>query len=173
MSTIIGEKALIKRMGEFAKDSSRNRVARPAVREASAEIRKKMRALAPVNFGLLKKSIKSVMRTGKAGPYAVIGPAHGFKQVVRIDGRNVAADPTKYAHLVEFGVQAHIIRPDTAKALTIDANLVGIAGHPGSPPRPFMRPAYDSVPALEIIRKRMAQELPKEVARLRAKGRVA
>jgi HK97 gp10 family phage protein len=173
MTTIVGEKALIKRLESFAKDSSRNRVARPAVREASGEIRKKMKALAPVDFGLLKKSIKNVMRTGKVGPYAVIGPAHGFKQVVRMDGRNVASDPTKYAHLVEFGTQAHIIRPENAKALTIDANLASNAVHPGSRPRPFMRPAYDSVPAFEIMRKRMAQELPKEVMRLNARGRVA
>ena len=48
-----------------------------------------------------------------------------------------------YARYVEFGTQAHEIRPSTAKALTIDGGLYAGATHPGNSERPFMRPAFD------------------------------
>ena len=138
--TIVGEKALQKRLDRLSKKGTRNRIARPAIREASAEIRKRAKAKAPKDSGQLKRSIKNTVRTGRVGVYAVVGPAHGFK----IEHEGKPRDPTKYAHLVEFGT-SH------------------------SAPRPFLRSAYDGTPSMEIIRRRMGEELDKQAKREAAK----
>lgn len=137
---IVGEKALMKALNGLGRQSTVNKVSRPAYREAAAEIRKKAKANAPKETGLLKKSIKSVVRTGKIGVYAVIGPAYGFKQIVDDKPR----DPAKYAHLVEFGT-TH------------------------SQPKPFLRPAYNAVPSNAIIAGRLRTELAKEAKRRASK----
>lgn len=141
---IVGEKALMKRLNALSSQGKRNRIARPAIREASGEIRKKAKANAPKETGLLKKSIKNVVRTGKTGVYAVIGPANGFKQEVVRDGRTVMSDPAKYAHLVEYGT-TH------------------------SAAKPYLRPAYDTTPSEQIIARRMGVEFDKVAKREAAK----
>ncbi len=135
---LLGEKALVKRLARLGKQSTRNKMVRPAVREAGAEVRKAAKRFAPVKSGQLKKSIKSVVRTarGGGGVYAVIGPAHGFKTV--IDGK--PNDPVRYAHLVEDG--------------TVHSAKL-----------PFLRPAFDVVPSRQIIAKRISKELAREARR--------
>lgn len=113
-----------------------------AVAAGAAPVLEDMRANAPQESGLLKKSIKMRQRVYKGGlmRVAVIGPAKGFKQVVTVQrsgkkagrikatrakgavaraaaGRPMAIfrDPVKYAHLVEGGRKA--VRPKTAKVL--------------------------------------------------------
>lgn len=58
-----------------------------------------------------------------------------------------------YGLFLEYGTQAHEIRPSSAGALTIDGNLRAKAMHPGTTPRPFMRPAFDGskAPAEEAM----------------------
>lgn len=136
-----GDKALVKALLELSKPSTVNKVMRPGFREASGKIRMAAKRLAPVKSGQLKKSIKNVVRTGKHGVYAVIGPAHGFKTVV--DGR--PNDPVMYAHLVEFGT-TH------------------------SAPNPFLRPAMDGTDSKSIIAGRVRIELAKEAARVARKA---
>lgn len=64
-----------------------------------------------------------------------------------------------YAHMVEFGTQAHIIKARRGKLLAIGVAKVE---HPGAKPRPFMRPALDATQAQvvegvrEYIRTRLA-----------------
>ena len=48
-----------------------------------------------------------------------------------------------YALFLEFGTQPHEIRPLNKKALNIAGTIRAKAMHPGSAPRPFMRPAFD------------------------------
>lgn len=158
---IVGEKELVKRLSRMSAGAQR-RMARPAVRQAAAEIRKTAKRLAPVSdLELLKRSISSVVRTGRIGVYAVIGPAWGFKTI--INGKPV--DPAKYGHLVEFGTAPHKIVPKNAKALLFKGLLRASVEHPGAQAKPFLRPAYDSVPALRIIQNRLRIELDKEAKR--------
>lgn len=50
-----------------------------------------------------------------------------------------------YAHIIEFGARPHRIVPRRAKALRFVSGLLRrSANHPGSPARPFMRPAFDN-----------------------------
>ena len=77
------------------------------------------------------------------------GP-HIVNQVVSVnaDYAQVGVGPDKehwYYRLIETGVQAHVIPPDSKKAIMgsgMDHPVI-IADHPGFPARPFMRPAYD------------------------------
>jgi HK97 gp10 family phage protein len=86
--------------------------------------------------------------------------------VVRRNGRvEVHIGPVRkrawYAHIIEFGATSHTIRPRKAKALRfITGAIRRIARHPGSPARPFMRPAFDNrnaeakaIAAVEIRRR--------------------
>lgn len=138
---IQGEKALMRRIDRLSTQGKRNRIARPALREASGEIRKKAKANVVRKTGLLRKSIKNVVRTARrGGVYAIVGPAVGFKQEVVRDGARVTSDPAKYAHLVEYGT-SH------------------------SAAKPFLRPAFDTTPNEQIIARRMAVELDKFAAK--------
>lgn len=147
---IIGEDALLAAFAHLAKDATRRKIMRPAIGEAASAVAKAARARVPVETGLLKKSIGTSVKTTKKGNVVgVIGPRRGFKQQVNRPSRivqNTTADPTKYAHLVEFGT-AH------------------------SAPQAFLRPAMDTVPRVEIIRKRAAIEMLRQQKLAIAKGK--
>lgn len=70
--------------------------------------------------------------------------------VVRRGGRvEVHIGPEKkrawFAHIIEFGARPHRIVPRRSKALRfVNGALRRSANHPGSPARPFMRPAFDN-----------------------------
>lgn len=169
--TLAGEKELQRRLSSLGKQSTVNRMARPALREASGEIRKAAKRFAPVRTGLLRKSIKNVVRTSKKTQevYAVVGPAVGFKTTYMGEPQ----DPAKYAHLVEFGTDPHPVAPKSGGVLAFwgsDGVRRYVGGgfiHPGTPPRPFLRPAYDSVNSQRIIARRLGKELDKEAAKRR------
>jgi len=141
-TTIVGEKALMKRLAGLASKGSRNRIARPAIGAAASAINKKAKSIVVEESGLLRKSLGVKRGTNTGGPFAVVGPRHGFKQQVERTMPSgyrsyVMSDPTKYAHLIEFGT-SH------------------------SSPQPFLRPAYDGTPSERIMRDRMWTELKKE-----------
>ena len=75
-----------------------------------------------------------------------------------------------YAHMVEFGTAQHFIKPKRRKSLFIAGIFRDIVDHPGSTPKPFMRPAFDvaqdrSIAAMAAyIRKRLNKELLKQSA---------
>ncbi len=113
--------------------------------------------------GLLAESIgnkSKVYKIGKkrrAGVVVVmVGPRTGFGKGVWVENHMtgttdlVFADPVKYAHLVEFGTQAHSLGKGSLMARTFKNGKKqtavdnGGARHPGSEPQPFMRPALES-----------------------------
>jgi len=66
-----------------------------------------------------------------------------------------------YAHMVEFGTRPHAI---TAKAMTINGNVVRSVAHPGAKPKPFMRPAAEAkfAEAVAAVQARIRKRLTKE-----------
>tara|TARA_R100000306_G_C4279656_1_gene94414 strand:- start:163 stop:552 length:390 start_codon:yes stop_codon:yes gene_type:complete len=71
--------------------------------------------------------------------------------------------PHKYAHLVEFGTEAHTIQPKRAAALDAPIRPLSVVDVTGGRPRPFMRQAWDvTVRRMEHI---LAQELKKRIAK--------
>jgi len=60
--------------------------------------------------GLLRRSYttrKGVSQKGAGEPYAIVGPSRTLKETVRRGKRNMDVKPSNYAHLVEFGFNAH------------------------------------------------------------------
>jgi HK97 gp10 family phage protein len=90
---------------------------REAVTKAARPMRQAVKALAPKQSGLLRRSISIKIRTYKRSHMvmAVIGPNRETKGIYNGEERR----PIKYAHLVEFGT----------------ADIAG---------RPYFRPAFDS-----------------------------
>ena len=86
---------------------------------------------------------------------------------------------TKIAHLLEYGVAPHIIKPranNTLKrlSLTIGPNRVmpEIVRHPGLRPQPFMRPAFEETKeeCLTLIASELRVEIGKAAERARRKA---
>jgi len=144
-SGVIGEKELMRRLNSLGSQGKRNKIVRPAINEAASKINKKAKALVIEETGLLRKSIGVKRATKRGVVFAVVGPRHGFKREVERtlpsgDRASVLANPTKYAHLVEFGTRH-------------------------SPPHPFLRPAHDGTPSESIIRRRMTKELRRQAVK--------
>lgn len=169
------------------REAMRLKIVRSALREAGGMIRRDMRAMAPRELGVLRRSIKvrvGSIRGQKNIQYAIVGPSRRVFE----RGRK----PTKYAHLIEGGTKKHTIRPKRAKALAIpqtvtarstvysqttgrrrkgkqvsllNRRLVRSVRHPGTRPQPFIKPALDfnrgTVQAL--IQQRLTRAIAQQV----------
>lgn len=93
-----------------------------AVRASGTVIVKAMRRRAPKETGALKKSLGQKVVTYRRDKTVVSIIGARSKRYETSKGRR---NPANYAHLVELGTAPH-------------------GGHPGIPPAPFMRPAWDS-----------------------------
>jgi HK97 gp10 family phage protein len=73
-----------------------------------------------------------------------------------------------YANMVEYGTAQHFIKPRSAKSLFFAGLAREVVDHPGSRPKPFMRPALDQgeneaiLTVREYIKKRLAKEALKK-----------
>ena len=133
----------------------RERAIPQALRFAGRPIVSAARRLAPRDTGLLRKSLGLILRRPRrrkgGDSYLVIGVRTGFGQTVSRGGRSRYADPSKYAHLVEFGhyivapVKGARRRQGSARAL-----LFVLA-------RPFLRPAFSG--SVAAVRARLIQYL--------------
>jgi HK97 gp10 family phage protein len=101
----------------------------------------------PVRSGDLRDSIKIKRRTNKKSGFLNLQVTAGNKKAW-------------YAHIVEFGSKAHVIRASKQKSLLISTVLREVVHHPGSSPSGFMRRAFDQT----------ANGAIQEVARLTQKG---
>lgn len=103
-----------------------------AVQSSTKAIGAGMRRRAPVKTGNLKKKIRTRFGRNKFGRGTIQGEA---------------AAVTPYAHLVEFGAKATVVRPKTKKAMTIDAfgyrRYAKVANIPIRRERPFARPSFE------------------------------
>ena len=111
-----------------------NKIVKEVVNESALEIGTMAMKLCPVDTGRLRSSIHPIFyRNGMAADI----------------GTNVF-----YAPHVEFGTKPHDIRPRSKKALSWISHQVfdvawsgrvfaKIVHHPGTPPRPFLFPAFE------------------------------
>lgn len=128
---LTGLRDVLGRVQRLGSQTVRSRVTRKAVDKASQPAAKTMKRLAPASEqgplipGLLKKSVGRKIKVYRNSGIVVmvVGPRSGFRRVVgsRKDGRPIVQNPTKYAHLVEYG---H-------------------GGPAPAPPHPFARPTWD------------------------------
>lgn len=73
-----------------------------------------------------------------------------------------------YAHLVEFATSAHLIKPSKKRALSLPGGrAVSVIHHPGTPERPFLRPALEKKAhqALDAMAAYMRARLGKEAVK--------
>jgi len=85
---------------------------------------------------------------------------------VKAGGKTKKQGDAYYAHMVEFGTRAHVIKTVTRKgSLVIGGRFVGRSvQHPGARPRPFMRPSLDgkAQEAVIAVGEQMKVRLTKE-----------
>jgi len=137
-------------------------IMRGAMRAGAKVMQDEAKALCPVGppneknarlyggrAGLLRDSIriKTKLRNGTVTATVVAG------------GKDKKGGDAYYAHFVEYGTKPHVIRARNGKLLAIG---VPVVQHPGTRPKPFMRPALDKnvqasvQAAADYIRKRLA-----------------
>lgn len=126
------------------------RVATKALRAGARIVRDEARLRVPVQTGDLKRSIKTKSRKARVTNERTVSVG-------------VAGTEGPLAHLVEFGSAAHTIEAAPGKILA-DKETGKVFGtkvsHPGTPPKPFLRPAADTKAAAAIA----------EIARVLADG---
>ncbi len=160
-----------------------NNVMRGAMREGANVVRQEAKNMAPIATpssngakkyghyrGALRDSIKVSTRS-RAGKVSA---------VVSAGGKNKRGADVFYVHWVEFGTAAHFIKAKAngknyagrlnyqgrknGGALSINGKMYASVFHPGSRPKPFMRPALDSraqqavVAVGEAIKRRLTKQ---------------
>lgn len=144
---------LERRLSELPTKLAKN-IMRGALRAGGGVFRAEAKTRVPVASGALRDSIRVSARL------------KGTEVTARVTagGRTRKGDAF-YAHMVEFGTQAHAIRSKYAKPLMINGRFVrGELQHPGASARPFMRPTFDggAQRAVGAIAKYIADRLAKE-----------
>lgn len=126
-------------------------VMRSALRAGAAVYLAQVKQNIPVKDGALRQSARITTKKNRDGSVSAS---------VKVGNRQAF-----YAQMVEFGTRSHVIAPRTGR-LQIGGQFVGGAvEHPGSRPRPFMRPAADEkfTAAVAAVQKKVRD-------RLRAQG---
>ena len=137
------------------------KASRPMVKEARKNARKiKESGLLAASMGVrIKRYPKSMSYV------AVIGPRTGFKSKKRnsLSGQRALRNPSNYAHLVEFGTRPHEISSENRSMIIGGIYIKGAIKHPGSRPKPFLRPAFDKYKgtALKLIAQSISEEMKK------------
>ena len=164
-TTVSGLKELDAALKQFTAKIEGN-IVRGGVRAGTAEFRKRAASYIKDDTGALRRSlrIRTKLKRGKVSATLLAGDKDAF-----------------YAHMVEFGTAPHLIQATApggtkniaarinrqtkkAGALAFGGVLAEQVNHPGSKPKPFMRPALDGGQAeavqkmAEYIKKRITKE---------------
>lgn len=121
---------------------TRDKVVKTAVRKAAKPVLNDMRSRAPKSpdgGGSLRKSIKLKVRGYKRNGF-VVGMVGVSRTKYQARGKMI--QPSKYAHLVEYGTKAH--GPKKAAFMVSSQGAFFGRKVSGVAPRPFVRPAFDS-----------------------------
>ena len=139
--TLVGNKRLARKLGNLAKNSTRNRMMRQPLSNALTPISKAAKALVPVETKTLRKSIGKKVKTYPGGIWGGVGPRTDTKFTF-FDEAGRKHKASNYAHLVEFG--------------TIHSSA-----------KPFLRPAFRATRprALRIYQSGIAKNLAKEAVK--------
>lgn len=124
-------------------------ILRGALREGAKVVEADAKARVPEDTGRLKESIRVSTRLKKGRVVASIyaGGRSGAKKVMprKGGGLRVGYELAFYAMWVEYGTAAHKILPRKPGGfLSIGGNFVRGVEHPGTKPRPYMRPALEA-----------------------------
>ena len=151
-------------------DTMRKKHVRRGVTKAARVIAREARDYAPVQTGLLRRSIGSKVKTYGGTIMGIVGPRAGMRQRVALvrkrksrwlTGKRAVKtaailghhteyrDPAKYAHLVEFGTgERYVGEGKGGKARRAKGKILFGRGRfwgkrvKGTVARPFLRPAF-------------------------------
>ncbi len=142
---------LEKALNELPEKIERN-IVRSALRQAAKVIEAEAKRQVPVRSGKLRDSIRVSVKLKNGKPVATVTA-----------GGNKRGQPF-YAHFVEFGAAAHVIKAKRGKALAIGGGTVERVDHPGVRKKPFMRPALDGAAraAVQAFGEQVRRRLTKE-----------
>lgn len=178
---LIGEDALIAMLKEFP-DASFRRVLRPAMNTAAGFVVKAAKAAAGIysDTRAYQKAIgkKSVTYPKNKRIVNIIGARRG-SQFTKYDRYGRKRSPAYYAHLVEYGAKAHIIKVRQShkgifrKHGDNRIKTQGVIVHPGATARHPLRKAWAASKsyANSILVDEMAKRAPIEAKRLAAKAK--
>jgi HK97 gp10 family phage protein len=170
---VLGLKELKARLqalpGQFA-----GKIFPAATRKAAHAYRKEARRLCPVGKGFRvtattkkrgthtkTRHLRDTIRVLKS-PWKIPGQ---INYVVSAGGMGVG-----YAHLVEFGTAPHVIRGVFGGVIALPFGIFATQiNHPGSRPRPFMRPALDGATPIAI--REAVKEINKQITALEGSWR--
>lgn len=150
---IVGGKELAQFLQQLPLKIEKN-IMRAALRAGARVIADEAKQNVPVQYGDLKKSIRtgSNAKKGRVEAYAKAGDKKAW-----------------YYRFVEFGTAAHIIKGKSGNNLkftTKDGKLIQIpqVNHPGAKAKPYMRPALDSKgdDAVLAVTNKIRERLTKE-----------
>lgn len=156
------------------KRATRNVILRKAVRAGSKSVREAAKRHAPRDRGILAGSITVRIGTNrKTGAiYAVIGPRRGIVSRKR-RGQVVAARPSKIAHLVMWGTEAHsLVKGDKlARRTQAGKQTDSPRFHPGAKANEFLQRAYRVTASYsaEDMRRVIEEETRKRLAKAKRK----
>lgn len=164
--TVRGADELSRRLRDLGPKLNERYVKR-IMRSAGQEVVRAAKAnVTAIDSGLLRESLGLVVRVNRrTGRVLVVVGPRGDAQFTMVDSRTgkLVKRPTKYAHLVEFGTQPHqIIRRGISKRT--GRPWVQVIQHPGTPARPFMRPAFDV--ARGSVQARIQRDIEKGLQRI-------
>ncbi|SOC21970.1 HK97-gp10 family putative phage morphogenesis protein [Rhodobacter maris] len=146
-------------------------VLRRSLRKAAEPMAERARALAPVKTGKLRESIKfgSLLNGSQRKLHRKLTLEERTAIELFLGPSYVKGSGGRVGHLVEFGTAPHG-----------NGGLFAGTLHPGTPPRPFMRPAFDAEAGPTIARlkpilwaeiEKAAARAARKAARAAAKGR--
>lgn len=139
---VTGLKELDAALGTLPEKMQRN-VLRAALRAGAKEIADEAKRLAPVKSGRLRDSIRVTSRIRYGTPTATVVAGGRGK------GKNKGA---WYAHFIEYGTAAHVVKAPDGGFLNFLGIRVREVNHPGARKKPFMRPAADTKSGIALDR---------------------
>lgn len=104
-------------------------IMRAALRQGANVVKAEAEANVPVKSGVLKAGLKVSTKSRRGVVTATVkaGGKHAY-----------------LARWIEYGTAAHFIKPKNARSLFFAGLMREGVDHPGSAPKPFLRPALDS-----------------------------
>ena len=148
---IEGLETLYKQLLDLPAKIEQNLV-RDALRAGEKVFLDAAKSYVPVKSGDLRNSLRIVTGTEKG----------------QVTSALIAGDKKAfYAHMVEFGTSAHLIKPKNKKSLLIGGKFAASADNPGAIEKPFMRPAFDAgySESLAVVSEYIREHLPEELAK--------
>lgn len=157
---LTGMKELEKALSQIGDVPKNRRIGLKALRAGGEVIAKAARATAPVDRGDLKESIGVSTSLSRS--------QRGDRGAVAALEIHVGPGQHPQAIAMEFGTAQHWIRAKPGGVLSAGTSIFGyMVQHPGTAPRPFMRPAWESqrLNALDVTGAALGVEVTKAAAK--------